>query len=267
MRARNSPPPKSPSKSSNRGRSPTRTARESPEVLHQLGRAVLAYSLRKISERTRDKRRETHSSRQPPGRRKDMPDETGARDESSRGPSARSDSGELHNLVSQVAVGVLAFGIRQYMHRRREAKREAAATARKPQRPKGPGNHRQPDQQQQRALRSAADLELSTAIDSLTKEVQNASESIRQLAYSAPSHRECAVQEALISDADRLQASLANIQTSANNMMNLHPDLNRPPNPPHKSRRRERTRFDEGQRRNEEPRSHIPTHPRRRRPS
>ncbi|KXX81386.1 hypothetical protein MMYC01_203102 [Madurella mycetomatis] len=138
-------------------------------------------------------------------------DERGSSRDLSRGDS------DMHNLLSQVAVGVFAFGIRHLIHRRREAKRQAQAAAQV--NPKGgvtAGQTQRP---------GAIDPELSGALNTVARELQGASDSIRRLASSAPSHRNCAVREALIADADRLHRSLANMQTSINNMRNLHPGL------------------------------------------
>ncbi|KAK4244660.1 hypothetical protein C7999DRAFT_43721 [Corynascus novoguineensis] len=209
-------------------------SKEPPEILHHVGRAVLAYTLKKLSER----QAQSSNTRSRTSHRKSSRSKT--RDPSSaskRGSSRdlpRSDSGDMHALVSQLVVGAFAFGIRTLIRRRREAKKkkaEAAAAAAdaatlSPQAgarsvARGKSN---PGQD---AGAASVDPELSAALDSVTTELQSASDSIRRLASSAPSvsHRNCAVRDALLTDADRLSGSLANMQASINNMRNLHPGL------------------------------------------
>jgi hypothetical protein len=87
------------------------------------------------------------------------------------------------------------------------------------------------------------DPELSAALDTVTKELQGATESIRRLAYAVPpsSHRDCEVRDALVADAERLSGSLVNMQASINNMKNLHPGLEARA----EKRRRDRARREE----------------------
>ncbi|KAJ4286610.1 hypothetical protein N0V88_007972 [Collariella sp. IMI 366227] len=142
----------------------------------------------------------------------------------------RSDSGDMHSLVSQLAVGAFAFGIRHIIRRRKEAKKQAAAAATVQSSAVPAAAVRGVGSILGQGRRSGEiDPELSAALDSVTKEVQGATESIRRLAYSAPSssHRDCAIRDELVKDAERLTRSLANIQTSVHNMRNLHPELNR----------------------------------------
>ncbi|KAL2146167.1 hypothetical protein VTI28DRAFT_5007 [Corynascus sepedonium] len=210
-------------------------SKEPPEILHHVGRAVLAYTLKKLSER----QAQSNSTRPRSSHRKSSRSKT--RDPSSaskRGSSRdlpRSDSGDMHALVSQLVVGAFAFGIRTLIRRRREAKKKkaeaaaaaaAAAATVSPQ--AGAGSvARGKSNPGQDAGAASVDPELSAALDSVTTELQSASDSIRRLAYSAPSvsHRNCAVRDALLTDADRLSGSLANMQASINNMKNLHPGL------------------------------------------
>ncbi|KAK3296541.1 uncharacterized protein B0H64DRAFT_374615 [Chaetomium fimeti] len=212
------------------GSSEPKTSKAPPEILHLLGRAVLAYSLKKLSEQ---KQKPPSKSRSQSSRRKSSrskprePSSTSKRGSSRDMP--RSDSGDMHALVSQLAVGVFAFGIRAFIRRRKEAKKKAKAAAAAaqagarsvPGEPGGAGD--------KKAGGGAVDPELSAALDSVTQELQGASDSIRRLARSAPPplHRECAVRDALEADADRLTGSLANMQASIHNMKNLHPGLER----------------------------------------
>lgn len=237
------------------------------EILHQVGRAVLAFSLKKLSEqktqpetksRSRGSRSQSKSghskAREPSASSKTR------RDGSTRGRDLpRSSSDEMHSLVSQLAAGVLAVGIRAIAKKRKEAKKKATATASAEQAiarsiPGWPG----PDP------RPAVDPELAAALDAVTHELQGASESISRLANTAPAstHPDCAVREALVADAGRLSGSLANIQTSIHNMRNLRPGLGQSGQRGGQRERVSSTRRDEyGDRRNrglgEQPRERL----------
>ncbi|KAK0623931.1 hypothetical protein B0T14DRAFT_582956 [Immersiella caudata] len=71
----------------------------------------------------------------------------------------------------------------------------------------------------------AADPELSSALESLTAELQGTSDSIRRLTRNKPSHRNCEVHRGLVENEARIQARLSGLQTSVNNMRNLYPGL------------------------------------------
>lgn len=195
-----------------------------PEILHQFGRAILSYSLKKLSEQKAPSKSRSQSSRRKSSRSKPREPSSASKRGSSR-DLPRSDSGDMHALVSQLAVGVFAFGIRALIRRRKEAKKKAAAAAAAagtrsvPGDPGGAGD--------KKVGAGAVDPELSAALDSVTQELQGVSDSIRRLAHSAPppSHRDCMVRNALVADADRLTGSLANMQASIHNMKNLHPGL------------------------------------------
>lgn len=214
----------------------TQKSGERPEIMRQLGRAVLSYSLKRLSQQQQQESKQ--SSRPPHDRssrsRNRSSSRPASKPRSSSRDLARGDS-DMHNLVSQLAVGAFAFGIRHLIRRRREANKRkaeekqaqaqadaaaaAAAAAARSSTAVG-GQHNK-----QGAF--VMDTELSAALDTVAKELQGASDSIRRLAYSAspPSHRNCVVRDALVEDADRLRGSLANMQASINNMRNLHPGL------------------------------------------
>ncbi|KAK4154433.1 hypothetical protein C8A00DRAFT_42791 [Chaetomidium leptoderma] len=206
-----------------------------PEILHQLGRAVLSYSLKKMSEqKTQPSDHRSKSSHRKSSRSKTRePSATSKRGTSRDTP--RSDSGDMHSLISQLAVGVFAFGIRHIIRRRREAKRQAAAAAAAASSAQATATSSTTtttrdgttgQRRQQQGTTTVADPELSAALETVTKELQGASDSIKRLASSAPSsHRNCAVRDALVADEKRLSGSLANMQASIHNMRNLHPGL------------------------------------------
>ncbi|KAK4120210.1 hypothetical protein N657DRAFT_162771 [Parathielavia appendiculata] len=207
--------------------SETKRSKEPPEILHQLGRFVLAYSLKKLSEQKTQSQQRSRSSRRgssprPPSKNRDH--STIRRRDSSR-DLPRSDSGDIHTLASQLAVGVLAFGIRHLALRRREAKSKVADAA--SQSTGTTSRTMNSNSTQDQGVNANIDPELSAALDAVTMELQGATESIRRLAYAAPPplHRNCAVRDALVADAERLSGSLSNMQASINNMRNLHPGL------------------------------------------
>lgn len=136
------------------------------------------------------------------------------------------------------------------MKHRRE-KREAASTG--PSGPKVKGRDSRgiyPDSrsQQDRGVHRQGrviDPELSTALGSLVTELQGTSQSIQKLTRARPSHRNCEVHEGLVANSDRIQRQLSNLQSSVNNIRNLHPNIegpSRPPEPAKEERRREMPR-------------------------
>lgn len=223
----------------------------SPEILRQLGRAVLSYSLRRLSQQN-----EKRNGQDDPGprqrsrssRRWNRDASTAGTDQGSRRDLPRGDS-DMHNLLGQAAVGIIAFGVRQLVRRRREAKRRANKAAAQA----SPGGGADGKGQQQPG--GTVDHELLAALDSVSRDLQGASDSIGRLAYSAPSHRNCEVRDALAVEADRLHRSLGNMQASINNMRNLHPGLDqgRRVSRPERTQRRGRAEKDGHRRRTEEP--------------
>ncbi|KAK0704534.1 hypothetical protein B0H67DRAFT_686896 [Lasiosphaeris hirsuta] len=191
-------------------RSPSRgRAREKkPEILQHLGRAVLSYSLSRLAKNATSS---SSSSKKPSRSRSRRRSRSGE-----RSPPAR-DNSDLHRHMTQLAAGVLAFGVKQYMAHRREKKKkekQKPAASQPPPQDRGllhPGRR--------------GDAELAGALASLTAELQGTSEAIRRLARQPPSHRNCEVYRGLVENADRIQAQLENLQASANNMRNLHPGL------------------------------------------
>jgi len=220
-----------------------------PEILQHLGRAALAYGISRLGRHESDSRKSTTSKSSAGGSRerskkskgrskgssKDSSSDTSERTskrkkEKGSSHSHKSDNGDLHHHITQLAAGALAFGVRQYMHHRREKRREAATASAAPSyeqrgtRAAGSSTQHQRD----RGLhwkRRDTDPELSTALESLTSELRDTSESIRRLTRNRPSHRNCEVHRGLVENSDRIQASLSGLQTSVNNMVNLHPGL------------------------------------------
>ncbi|KAK0736378.1 hypothetical protein B0T21DRAFT_289140 [Apiosordaria backusii] len=216
------------------------------EILSQVGRVALPFILTKLAQQQEEKQRqqekERERARKPSSSRSRSRNRSVTRAPSTAGPSttsrdkdrnrdrgrdsegpddtsSRNDS-DLHGVISQVAVGLVAFGARKLIQRRKEAKRAAASAVQTTQaNGRGAGGNMNP-----------ADAELSRALEATAVELQGASESIRRLANSRPTshHRKCEVRDELVKDAERLEGSLASIQTGIHNMRNLHPRLHTP---------------------------------------
>ncbi|KAK0671267.1 hypothetical protein QBC41DRAFT_58116 [Cercophora samala] len=228
--------PKPPSKRTNDSLRPV-------EILSQVGRVALPFLLTTLAQQQEEKQRQQERERakaQKPstsraGSRNDSrtrAPSTARRSRSSHGKdtdrprnndgptdTSSRDDGDFHGVIGQVAVGLVAFGAKKLIQRRKEAKRAAASAAQTAQ---ANGRNTRGN------LSSAeADLELSRALETTAVELQGASESIRKLANSGSKshHRKCEVREELVKDAERLEGSLASIQTGIHNMRNLHPRL------------------------------------------
>ncbi|KAL2021747.1 hypothetical protein VTK56DRAFT_6690 [Thermocarpiscus australiensis] len=207
-----------------------------PEILRQLGRAVLSYSLRRLGQQDTERSQPDRGSRRASSSRSRTRDAKTEADRGRSGGLSRSHNSDVHKLMTQVAVGVLASGVRHLVQRRREARRRRQTAAQAGTRGVSVGRGQR---------QSGIDPELSAALDTVARELQGASASIRRLAYSTPSqHRKCPVREALAADADRLEGAMANMQASINNMRNLYEGLGENPRQgiPARSRRRERSR-------------------------
>ena len=209
---------------SRRRRSPARSEkRETPEILHTIGRAALAYGLGKLANQaagnsgsgSSDSKKRSKSKKGERSRSRN-------KDKDGDGSRGGEDGGDLHRHMAQLAAGALAFGVKQYMHHRHERKQKDKERERRHKRPA--------TAQQDRGLlwgsghdKPAVDGELSAALGSLSTEVGDASASIRRLARAKPSHRNCEVHSGLVDSADRIEASLSKLQSSVNNVRNLHP--------------------------------------------
>ncbi|KAK1751507.1 hypothetical protein QBC47DRAFT_364515 [Echria macrotheca] len=246
--------------------SPRRKSRETPEILQHLGRAALAYGIERLtrqesgsSKSSRHKKRESsNESRKSPSRSKGKEskekDSSGSSDRRRRSRESsrlKSENSDLHHHMSQLAAGVLAFGVRQFMHHRKEKKRKEAESGRDPRKPTSRDRDR--DRERERGLnfrpgRARADPELSAALESLNTELQGTNESIRKLTRDKPSHENCEVHKGLVDNSERIQTSLSNLQSSVNNIRNLHPALARETSRRVDPRERERERDPKGER-------------------
>ncbi|KAK4184976.1 hypothetical protein QBC35DRAFT_349430, partial [Podospora australis] len=190
---------------------------KSPEILSQIGRVALPFILAKLAQQVdRPEKPESRSA----SRRRPSASRTRSRGIGERSTSDSSDHDhDLHGIISQVAVGLFAFGVRKLIRRRREAKRRAAAEARKDKAAQPPD--------------PATLVELSVALDATAREVQGASSSIRRLSQTKGHDKwgdSCLLQEELVKDAERLEGSLRELESGIHNMRNLHPGLRPPEN-------------------------------------
>ena len=225
-----------------------------PEILTNLGRVALPFVIRKLNEKQaggasssskrdtshrRDKRSRSRTSPRARSRSRSR-SQTGASTVRKRDGESDRDSDrdrDIHSLVSQVAVGLLAVGVRQVIKRRKEAKLAAAAAAASASASSGPSSAGQNGQYKQRT-----DPELSGALEYTARELQGATESIRRLSRT-PGHKgRCEVRDELVKDAERLENTLEGLQIGIHNMRNLHPGLE-PPRRPEPERPRTRPRF------------------------
>ncbi|KAL2272058.1 hypothetical protein VTJ83DRAFT_1429 [Remersonia thermophila] len=191
------------------------------QILQQLGRAVLAYALKKLAEhqqarseplgharsRSRDRSNSVRSHR-------DVP---------------RNDDGELQTVITQMAIGALIGGVRRLIKRRRERKRAAAAAT------TTDVNNASRTTRSKTLYHPAVtiDPELSASLDFATSELCGAIEILRNIADASPrplQHptHDCAVRDAVVAEADRLTTSLTRLQMSIFNMQNQHPALEAP---------------------------------------
>ncbi|KAK3313280.1 hypothetical protein B0H66DRAFT_450026, partial [Apodospora peruviana] len=224
------------SRSRHREKSSNEEQTTEPEILHQVGRAVLAYSLKHLGGQdssTRDHDQDKPRTRSDSG--KDGTHDTAHTSSRSRGSGSRSDSSDLHHIMSQLAVGIFGFGIRQYLHHRRQAKKNSAAAG------SGKGGRKRSTNDNEEDARRPMDPELVAALESLTAELRGTSQSISTIANSAPSHKNCEVKSRLEAEADTIQGEIANIQMGINNMKNLHGGMERDAGVSQRRRRRERS--------------------------
>ncbi|KAK1831413.1 hypothetical protein QBC39DRAFT_228367, partial [Podospora conica] len=221
---------------------------EPPEILQHLGRAALAYGISRLtrqestnpsssSSKSKSKSKSHHTSST--SRTKDKSDDSSTapspRRSSSRKRSSKSraspgpdraggaDNNELHHHMSQLAAGVLAFGVQRYMHHRHERKRQKGATP--------SGTARGDPEPQARGIFTtgkpprAVDPELSAALASLDGELQGTAQEIGRLARKKPDHRDCEVHRGLVDSEQRIQRGLDGLRSSVNNVRNLHPGV------------------------------------------
>ncbi|KAM7190963.1 hypothetical protein V8F20_009501 [Naviculisporaceae sp. PSN 640] len=216
-------------KSSTQTKSSLFASDSSPELLHQLGRAVLSYGMKRLSGQVKSSSSKPQSNKSTT-RSKSRDD----RDGDPRSTSD-SDSNDLHHIFGQVAMGLFSYGVRQYLHHRKLTKQKAAI-ARPPRRRPGDGSAgSKQDTQGQRTKGfgtygtsgtddRGADPELAAALESITAELEGTSKAIRKLAGRSPTH-ECDLHERLKDEAKGIQAGIERVQTSVNNVRNLHGGL------------------------------------------
>jgi hypothetical protein len=181
------------------------------EILQTLAVGLIEYSADKYLKR---KQSSGESSRTKSSRRSESgrDDPTTERKPVSRhGSSASSGGRERSAIAGQVIFGIGAFFVRQYLHHRRAQKEKAKEGPRSRETRRG-------------GPRRKGDAELRDGLDALSSEARRTSESLRHLASRRRSHPHCEVSSALNQNADRLQRSLSNLETTVNNIRNLNDD-------------------------------------------
>lgn len=243
---------------------------ETPEIIQQLARAALVYSLKRLSRqdsaeksssasRQHPRSRSAHEERQPNERDRGIT--TKARDSSRASHRSDRDRGQdrdgsrdgndLHDVMGQLAVGILGFGIRQFLHQRKKKEEKEknkikpplySTTAGQGPRPSGDypytsyadylaatSNNNAGAGTRSRSLPTdgpgAEAISLATTLDSLKKELRTTSEALAELTSKPPSHKKCEVHEALAKRAEGIRASIDNLEMAVNNVRNLHPEI------------------------------------------
>lgn len=255
-------------------RSSTRgsTKTETPEIIQQLASAALVYSLKRLTRQDSAEKGSSTSRQQPRSRSAHGDSQPSDRDrgttikarDSSRA-SHRSDrdrdrdnirdGNDLHDVMGQLAVGILGFGIRQFLHQRKKKEEKeknktrpplyatTTATTQGPSRPSGEypytsyadylagtsNNSNAGAGTRSRSLPTdgprAEAISLATTLDSLKKELWATSETLADLVNNPPSHKKCEVHEALAKRAEGIRASIDNLEMAVNNVRNLHPEI------------------------------------------
>lgn len=128
-------------RSSTRGSS---NKNETPEIIQQLARAALVYSLKRLTRQDSTEKASSASRSQPRSRsahadkhsadERDRGTAVKARDSSrasQHSPRSRDrdrdgtrDGDDLHDVMGQLAVGILGFGIRHFLHQRKKKEKE-----------------------------------------------------------------------------------------------------------------------------------------------
>ena len=207
------------------GSSKNNSKNSTSEIFGAVARGLLEYGARKYL----DKQQSSTESSQ------SKTSKSSTRSARSRGPAGdrapvsrhgSSSSGDGTAILGQLFVGLGAFFVRQYLHRRKARKEKAKEEVRIRDAAAGGGR--------------AADADLQAGLNVLSSETQKTSEALRSLATGPPSHPDCRTRGALVENADRLQGSLSNIQTGANNIRNLNEERLNPrrPAPTRPARRR-----------------------------
>ncbi|KAL0473983.1 hypothetical protein QR685DRAFT_518318 [Neurospora intermedia] len=240
---------------------------ETREII-QLARAALVFSLKRLTRQDladkgstsqqKLRSRSAHGDSQP--HKRDRGTTTKARDSSrasyrsERDRDGSRDGNDLHDVMGQLAVGILGFGIRHFLHQRKKKEKEeknkikpplyatTAATQGPPRRPSGEypytsyadylaatSNHAGAGPRS-RSLptdgQEPAAINLATTLESLKKELRATSEALADLVNKPPSqNKKYNVHEALAKRAEGVRVSIDNLEMAINNVRNLHPEI------------------------------------------
>ncbi|KAJ4414994.1 hypothetical protein N0V85_002902 [Neurospora sp. IMI 360204] len=241
---------------------------ETPEIIQQLARAALVYSLKRLTRqdsadkgstsRLQPRSRSAHGDNQPNERDRGTTakarDSSRASRRSDRDRDGTREGNDLHDVMGQLAVGILGFGIRHFLHQRKKKEKEEknkikpplyATTATQGPRPSGEypytsyadylaatgatGNNTNANNTRSRSLPTdglgAEEISLATTLDSLKKELRTTSEALEELTRNPPSHKKCEVHETLAKRAEGIRLSIDNLEMAVNNVRNLHPEI------------------------------------------
>ncbi|KAK1778781.1 hypothetical protein QBC45DRAFT_157785 [Copromyces sp. CBS 386.78] len=243
---------------------------ETPEIIQQLARAALVYSLKRLTRqdsaekastsRQQPRSRSAHGDKQPNER--DRGTTIKARDSSrashrsdrdrDRDRDGTRDGNDLHDVMGQLAVGILGFGIRHFLHQRKKKEKEEKNKIKPPlystittQGPRPSGEYPYTSYADYLAATSNTTgigtgtrsrslptdgpgteaISLATTLDSLKKELRTTSEALAELVNKTPSHKKCEVHDALAKRAEGIRASIDNLEMAVNNVRNLHPEI------------------------------------------
>ncbi|EGO57364.1 hypothetical protein NEUTE1DRAFT_62176 [Neurospora tetrasperma FGSC 2508] len=241
---------------------------ETREIIQQLARAALVYSLKRLTRQDladkgstsqqKLRSRSAHEDSQPHERDRGTTtkarDSSGASHRSDRDRDGSRDGNDLHDVMGQLAVGILGFGIRHFLHQRKKKEKEeknkikpplyatTAATQGPPRRPSGEypytsyadylaatSNHTGASTRPRSLPTDDPEptaISLATTLDSLKKELRATSEALADLVNKPPSqNKKYNVHEALAKRAEGIRVSLDNLEMAVNNVRNLHPEI------------------------------------------
>ncbi|KAK3494279.1 uncharacterized protein B0T23DRAFT_104661 [Neurospora hispaniola] len=240
---------------------------ETREIIQQLARAALVYSLKRLTRQdladkgstsrqnlgSRSAHEDSQSQERDRGTTTKARDSSGASHRIDRDRDGSRDGNDLHDVMGQLAVGILGFGIRHFLHQRKKKEKEknkikpplyatTAATQGPPRRPSGEypytsyadylaatSNHTGASTRP-RSLPTddpePAAISLATTLESLKKELRATSEALADLVNKPPSqNKKYNVHEALAKRAEGIRVSIDNLEMAVNNVRNLHPEI------------------------------------------
>ncbi|KHE79669.1 hypothetical protein GE21DRAFT_3935 [Neurospora crassa] len=233
---------------------------ETREIIQQLARAALVYSLKRLTRqdladkgstsqqilRSRSAHEDSQTHERDRGTTTKARDSSGVSHRSDRDQDGSRDGNDLHDVMGQLAVGILGFGIRHFLHQRKKKEKEeknkikpslyatTAATQGPPRRPSGEypytsyadylaatSNHTGAGTRSKSLPTDGpepAAISLATTLESLKKELRATSEALADLVNKPPSqNKKYNVHEALAERAEGIRVSIDNLEMAINN--------------------------------------------------